>query len=97
MNKKSTYIGNCTEKSADFVYTVMDKAKPITYKTLLLHVNWRKLKEIFPNYDWGKQKDLKLKDDYTVSFYRSPIGNKWYYIVKWSGIEFFFVLLRNVK
>lgn len=91
--KKAVAYGSCVNRSAEFVNAVKDRARDITYKTLIKYVAVETLKEYFSVYDWGQKDGLQIWDDYAVSFYKSQ-GSMYgtFYIVKHSGIEYFWKL-----
>lgn len=66
---------------------MIDRAREITWETLIRHVPVDEIHELFPHYHGS---GLHIKDDWAVGFYKS----KWYgrtcYYIDWSAIEFVF-------
>lgn len=92
---KITYVGDCRTRREQFVLSVTENMQPISWKTFLKHTNCKEeLKTLFPHYEYRKGvPGLRLWDDWSVSFFRSKYVRKgrtiWYYIIRWSAIEFF--------
>ena len=87
------YVGNCTNAHmADGLSDMMDNAVEVSYRTLVAAVGRDALAEAFPQFDWSSRpRDLTMKDDYAVSYYRSTFKGKPCYYVRESGIEHVFM------
>lgn len=87
------YIGNCTNRHmADGLEAMMDNAVEVSYRTLVNAVGRDVLAQTFPQFDWSiRPRDLTMKDDYAVSYYRSTFKGRPCYFVRESGIESVFV------
>jgi len=81
-------MGNCINNTGCFVNALMDISIDITYRTLVKNVGESQLRTAFPVYDWNNP-GLHMKDDCSVSYYRSKFKKDFVYIVKYSGIEYF--------
>ena len=85
------FFTDCTQcNDVDELHNMTEQAKEITYRTLIKHVNYKHITKVLPVYETHYKKGLMIKDDYSVSFYKSQWkGETVYYIVN-SGIEFIF-------
>ena len=69
----------------------MENAVSVSYATLIHAVGRSQVAEIFSDYDWSSRpRDLTMKNDYAVSYYRSTFDGKPCYYIKHSGIEYVF-------
>lgn len=86
------YIGNCTNAHmAAGLEDMIDFAVEVSYRTLARAVGKDQLKQIFDEYDWSSRpRDLTMRDDYAVSYYRSRFEGRPCYYVRFSGIEYVF-------
>ena len=96
------YIGCCVDwngrprKEIDALIDMQDNGIQITYRTFCKHVPISEVLEIgiypFTEYYWkpGKTRELRLKDDWSVGFYRSKYRGKRVYYMKHSAIEYIF-------
>jgi len=86
------YVGNCTDGTTEpHLEDMMDKAKQITFRTFAKAVGLDSIRAIFGDYQWGRGKDLRMKNDPYVTYYRSVYNGKPCYYVRHSGIEYIFV------
>lgn len=93
MKRKYNYYKNCTEfknSEIDSLYSMIDNAKEITWRTLINNVSIKEIRNLFPNYEWWGV-GLHIKDDYSVGFYKSKFNNKRCYYIRWSSIEYIFI------
>ena len=98
--RKAKYIRNSSSfsfRDVKFLDEMIGKSKEIGYDEFIKNVNIRSLKEVFPNYHWGKgdpeerKSKLRLRDDWSVSFHVSKyMGRKCWY-VNHSAIEYIFI------
>ena len=87
---KAYYITNCVNSTGDAINAMVDKAREITYKTFIKHVDWREVSQML-GYDLHYKREMLLKNDYAPSYYKSVFeGNPCYYI-SWSAIEYIFI------
>ena len=86
------YETNCISSTAKWINDMTDQAREVTYSTLARRVGAEQLKEVFPYYTWGPGPDpgLRLKDDWTVGYYRSTYRGRPCYYVEHSSIEYIF-------
>jgi hypothetical protein len=83
---------SCVEASAKYINAMVDNSREISYQTLLRHVGFKHLMEIFPSYEQnGAGFGLRFKDDYAVSYYKSKYRGKPCVYVKHSAIEYVFI------
>lgn len=89
---KYRYIGNCTNSHmADGLEDMMDKAKEISYNALVAAVGREQLAHTFPDFDWSaRPRNLTMRADYAVSYYKSWFKGMLCYYVRESGVEFIF-------
>lgn len=93
MKNKARYIGCCVHLPANFIHSLVDNSRDISYRTLTRHVGRDQLQEAFPNYAWDKgDRDLKLADDWAVRFQKARVKDKTYYFVVHSGIEYIWIV-----
>jgi hypothetical protein len=86
------YVGNCTDGTTEpHLADMMDQAKQITFRTFVKAVGLDSIRAIFGDYQWGHGKDLRMKNDPYVTYYRSKYDGKPCYYVRHSGIEYIFV------
>ena len=88
------YIGNFTNAHmAAGLEDMIDSAVEVSYRTLARAVGKDQLKQIFDEYDWSSRpRDLTMRDDYAVSYYRSIFEGRPCYYVRFSGIEYVFAV-----
>jgi hypothetical protein len=87
------YHINCISARARDIEEMVDNSREVSYNTFMRHVDINEIKEIFPIYGWGKNKDsvLKLRNDYAVSYYRSKYRGQPCLYIKHSAIEYVFI------
>lgn len=85
------YIGDCTGLSGDLISNMTDTAEDLTYDEFIFIVSENELVKVFPDYDWNNGKNLKLRDDWAVSFHKSKYDGRDCLYVKWSAIEFVWI------
>lgn len=102
MRPKFLYATNCVDsRDGPAINAMTDRAREITYATVLRHVGRAQLAEVFPNYDWGPgtpdrfKGGPKLSTDWAVSFHRSRWRGVPCVYVRWSAIEFIFTEREN--
>ena len=66
---KAQYITNCVNSTGEAIGAMVDRARDITYKTFIKHVDWRKVSEML-GYDVHYKRGLLLKNDFTPSYYK---------------------------
>ena len=69
---------------------MIDKARQITYRTFIKHVDRKDLVRLFPQYDWISGRDLTLKRDYHVGYFKSKFKNIPCVFMNHSSIEYIF-------
>lgn len=82
----------CVNSTAQHIHAMVDRAREVTLNTLLRHVPTAIIAAVFPSYAWGPGKpgELRLKDDWHVSYYRSIYRNRPCYYIRHSAIEYIF-------
>jgi hypothetical protein len=84
------YATNCTEqRTGRFIEPMVDRAREITWETLIKHVSVEEIDGLFPFY--GDCPDLSLKSDYAVRFCKSVFMDKPCYYIEHSCIEYIFL------
>lgn len=86
------YIGDCVRLPKEFLDSLDEVSKPISYSTFVKNVGLAWLEDIFPFYAWGRDKGLKLKNDYAVYFEKARVKNVLYYIAYHSQIHHVFAV-----
>lgn len=89
---KATFRTNCVHSTAEKIDAMMDTAKDITFVTFWRAVDKAQVKALFPDYEWGRAKGLRLKDDYAVSYYHSHFDGVLAFILQHSAIEYIFTV-----
>ena len=84
------YFISCINSTAEKIDAMMNTAEEISYSKLQSVIGRQRLKEIFSLYAWGKEKGLRMKDDFAVSYYRGIYDGSPAYIVQHSAIEYVF-------
>ena len=78
-------------KDVGELHAMIDNALMITFGTFARHCNWRAVAQQL-GYQVGPGKDLHMRDDYAIRFYRSKWKGKRCYYIRWSAIEYVFLL-----
>lgn len=100
-NAKFHYLTNCVScGDGDAISEMVEQAEQITWKTLLRHVPFDEIREVFPTYSYHKEHynpktgeivmSKSIKDDWAVSFWKSSFRKKLCYYIDHSGIEYIF-------
>lgn len=92
MSQEYKLYRSCVDHSQSEVYKLhdmIDSAREITFKTFAKHCDWKPFAETI--YAIGSQKGLHLKDDWSVSFYKSKYNGKKCYYMKHSSIEYIYL------
>ncbi len=87
---KKNYLTSCVQSRAAWIYEMVDNAKEICYKTLLKHIEYEEILNLFPCYAKDKRQGLTIKDDWHVRFYKSKYRGKPCVYIKHSAIEYIF-------
>lgn len=92
-HQRFSYLGNCTNSHvASGLEDMMDSAEEISYEEMLSVLGKQELSHHFPQFDWSSRpRDLTMKNDYAVSYYKSTFRGKPCYYIRESGIEYIFV------
>jgi len=76
----------CVNANGDDISEMVDRSRPITYRTFFKHVSKEEVLELFPVYGDG----LTIKQDWAVQYARSRYqGRPCYYLIH-SAIEYVF-------
>jgi hypothetical protein len=88
----SRYAGCCVNSDANSIHNMVDAARDVTYETVARHVPLDLIAEVFPFYAWGPGKpgELRLKDDWAVSYHKSTYRRRPCYYIRHSAIEYIF-------
>ena len=84
------YMTNCVESSADIIDKMCEQAIEIDYNDFITQVEVKHLVKLFPQYDWTDGDDLKLIDDWHVSYWQSQYLNRECVYVEHSCVEYIF-------
>lgn len=90
MCKKYVYLTCCVDAEGELVEAMEDAAKDISYDTFIRHCNPYECGAL-QNYDPRGVRGLKLRDDWSVRFYKSKYRGVICYLVEWSGIDLIWV------
>lgn len=92
--KRYQYHTNCVSSTAEAIDDMTENARGVTYETVRKHCEglrqWAESLGYSPASNRGC--GLTLKDDYAVSFHKSRYEGKPCYYVRWSAIEYIWVL-----
>lgn len=88
---KYVYYTNCINSTYEAITAMTERARDITYTTLLQHVGIDTLLDTFPGYARYPQQGLTLKNDWHVSYHKSRYEGKRCYYVRHSAIEYIFI------
>jgi hypothetical protein len=94
MPKKYSYIGCCVDLPGERISDMVDRARDITYRTFMGHVDRERVATLFSYYDWPgrpQESGLTLKRDWHVSYHKSHYRGLPCYFLQHSGIEYVFV------
>jgi hypothetical protein len=78
--------GRATVEELEYLY---DHDMQITFETFARYVDIAAISAML-GYSFGRQRGLKLRDDYAVQFYRSKFRGKPCYHLDWSDIDHIF-------
>lgn len=96
MSKKYFYRTCCVQCDSiidrDKLNKMVDDPQDITYRTMLKHCHGLLDWAVEHNYDRRSDQGLTLRNDWHVSYHKGVWGNEPCYFLKWSGIEFIWVL-----
>ncbi len=85
------YLTCCIDSRADLIGQMVGDAREVSWETFLHHIPYDALKTMFPQYAWGPERGLRLKDDWHVTYYKSRYGGQPCYFIIHSAIEYVFV------
>ena len=82
----------CVNSTARLINAMTDRKRTITWRTFIKHVKAAELSEVFPIYNWGHgpTRELRMKNDWAVSYHKSMYGGRPCYYVAHSAIEYIF-------
>ena len=83
-----TYLTNCVDSDAESINNMVERARQITYKTLLKHVRKAEIDKTFPIYEGS---GLHIKDDWCVNFFSSIFQGKKCVYIQHSAVEYIFI------
>lgn len=99
------YLFNCVgSNDGQGICDMVDLVRQITWRTFLSHVEIGEVRWLFPDYSYRGEylgpdgmptAPMHLKDDYTVSFWKSKYRGQLCYYICHSGIEYIFVEERK--
>ena len=87
---KFTYHTCCINSTLEAINNMTERAKKITYKTFIKHVDWREVSELL-GYELHPANGLILKNDYCVGYYKSVYEGYPCYYIEHSRIEYIFI------
>lgn len=94
--KKFYYLKNCTQftfNDIKYLQEMIDNSMEIKWETFMKYISKKDLQQLFPYYKWhgGTGKNLHIKNDYAVTYYKSKYKNKLCYYLSHSSIEYIFI------
>lgn len=89
MTKKS-YETCCVSANGDDIMDMVDSAREITYETFVKHVGTQEASSVL-GYPYGRERGLKLKNDWHVRYHKSTYKGKPCVFAVHSAIEYVFV------
>ena len=78
------YLGCCVHLSGESISDMAEKAREISYKTLIKYVDHNEIKSMFGV-------NPPVHKDWAVSFYKSTFENQKCYYIQHSMIEYVFI------
>lgn len=86
------YITNCVNSTCERISPMVERARDITRRTFLQHVDRRSLAEVEQSlgYEAHPSRGLTMAGDHYVSYHRSTFCGKPCVFFSWSGIEYIF-------
>lgn len=85
------YLTDCVSANGDDITAMVDQAREVSYRTARAKIGEYGLSIVFGQYDWRhRPRDLTLKHDWHVRYYRSRYRGKPVYYVVHSAIEHVF-------
>lgn len=84
------YVTCCIYSTADAIRDMVDQERQVSYRTALKHIGRAELAFVFPDYEWGHARGLRMHNDWHVGYYRSRYLGKPCYFVRHSAIEYIF-------
>ena len=88
MKKRYTYETCCVHSTAEKIGAMTEAARPVTLRTLARHcaglAEWARAQ----GYSTGRERGLRLKDDWAVSFHKSSYDGRPCYYIDHSRIEY---------
>lgn len=86
------YLTCCVESTCEDLDEMVDAAIDVTYRTMLKHcpglIDWAE----GVGYARDSRRGLTLKNEWAVDFHRSKYQGQRCYYVRWSAIEYIFIL-----
>jgi hypothetical protein len=90
MPQQFHYLTCCVHSTAELIDAMTGRAQPITLRTFARHCNWRPWARMM-GYQVGSGRDLQLRNDRHVRYYRSTFDGQPCYYAQHSAIEYIFV------
>jgi len=92
--KRYQYRTSCVSSTATAIHDMVDNARDVTYETVRKHCDGLLAWAESLGYSTASNRGcgLTLKNDYAVSFHKSKYKGKPCYYVRWSAIEYIWVL-----
>ena len=87
MEPRYHYAGTCVESTCERITDMLERARPVTLRTLRKHCVGLRDWERDMGYAVGKEKGLHLKKDWAVSFHKSRYDGRPCYFIDHSRIE----------
>jgi hypothetical protein len=87
------YFSNCTDVTGvgPYLDDMFENGKQITYRKFMAAVGEYNVRPVFSDYEWGRGRDLKMRNDPYVSYYQSTFRGLPCYYIRQSGIEWVFI------
>lgn len=89
---RASYVGCCTQLSGEFVTAIVDQMRYVTLDTVRRNIGVNQFQWLVGQLGYGR--DLPISKDPHVAYFKSRVGDKLYYGVVWSAIEYIFLVKK---
>ena len=87
MEPRYRYTCSCVESTSELITAMTERAREVTLRTMRKHCAGLREWEREMGYVTGSKKGLHLKNDWTVSYYKSRYNGRPCYYIDHSRIE----------
>ena len=89
---KAQYVGCCKQLPEKFITTIVDQMRYVTLDTVRRNIGVKQFRWLAVQL--GYDKHLPISKDPHVAYFKSRVGDKLYYGVVWSAIEYIFLVKK---